>query len=77
MANIQHAKDLVKEQPRGIQLEITQSVSDKLNAQQAAAAAAQVEATANQIIAETPGMTVEDGNQLVAWQEDREKRAQG
>jgi hypothetical protein len=76
VANIQHAKDLVRAQPRGIQLEITQKVADKLAADQQAQAAAQIEATAAQIIVETPGMTIQDGDQLVAWQEDRERNAQ-
>ena len=72
MADLHAAKDIIKALPKGIQLETTQRVSDKLATDQAAQAEVAINQGVIDVINATPGMTIEDGNQLVTWQEKRE-----
>jgi hypothetical protein len=72
MANLQAAKDIVRQLAPGIQLATTQDVADELTAQQAKAAAEAQAAAVAQILALEPPLDLDDANRLVEWQERRE-----
>lgn len=74
MASLNKAKDTVRALEDEIQLRTTKEVSDELTRQLGARREAEIKAAVQTILAETPDLTVEDGNQLVTWQEAREQR---
>ena len=74
MASLNKAKDTVRALAQEIQLRTTQEVAEELTRQLGVRREAEIRAAVAQILAETPDLTVEDGSQLVAWQEAREQR---
>jgi hypothetical protein len=72
MGDLRPAKDIIKALPKGIQLDATQDVATELQRQQTEAAAVATADAVSQILALQPPLTLEDANQLVAWQEARE-----
>jgi hypothetical protein len=74
MADLHDAKDTIRALPRGIQLATTKEVAAELERRQRTAAVQAITEAYMQILTETPDMTIDDANQLIEWQEEREEK---
>jgi outer membrane PBP1 activator LpoA protein len=63
------AKAIISQLPEGLQLRTTQELNKALQEAQTQAAATLVQGALEQLLALDPPLTLQDGNDLLGWQE--------
>jgi hypothetical protein len=63
------AKAIISKLPQGLQLRTTQELNQALQVQQTQAAATLVQGALEELLTLDPPLTLEDGNDLLGWQE--------
>jgi hypothetical protein len=73
-AEITKAKRTIASQPPELQLRITHEVADRKSAEVAAQRTSTAETAITKILTvDAPQLTIEEANQLITWQEERER----
>lgn len=74
MASLAQAKDTIRSLDREIQLRTAHEVASKLTELEGQKRELDIRNAVIEIINETPDLTIDDANQLIAWQEEREEK---
>jgi hypothetical protein len=74
MGDLGPAKDIIRDLPRELQMSAVTEVNRELVRRYGVVRATRITGAVEQIFTASPDLTIEDGNQLQAWQEEREAR---